>query len=69
MVAKIKGVKVVGVVTSNGRCPACNEPLIVRDKDGYDFIKNDGIAEFSSGEHYIKCKHCKQFVGHTKIAV
>lgn len=67
MVAKIKGVKVVGIVTQDGRCPDCGETLIVHDQ-GYRFIKNRGIAEFDNGEHYIKCK-CGQFVGRSKVAV
>lgn len=67
MVAKIKGVKVVGTVTQDGKCPNCGETLIVRDK-GYQFIKNRGIAEFDNGEHYIKCK-CGQFVGRLSVAV
>lgn len=69
MVVKTKGVKVVGTVTQDGRCPACKKPLVVHDEDGYQFVKNDGIAEFYNGEHYIKCKNCKQFVGRPKIAV
>lgn len=69
MLAKIKGVRVVGTVTSNGRCPACNEPLIVHDKDGYRFFKIVGIAEYYNGEEYMKCKHCGQFVERPKVAV
>lgn len=67
MVVRIKGVAVVGSVTSDGKCPDCGETLIVRD-EGYRFIKNRGIAEFDNGEHYIKCK-CGQFVGRPKVAL
>lgn len=67
MVKAIKGSKVAGIVTQDGRCPDCGETLIVRD-EGYRFIKNRGIAEFDNGEHYIKCK-CGQFVERPKVAV
>ncbi len=67
MVARIKGVKVAGIVTQDGRCPGCGEVLIVRD-EGYRFVKSRGIAELDNGEHYIKCK-CGQFVGRPKVAV
>lgn len=67
MVKTIKGVKVAGIVTQDGRCPDCGETLIVRDK-GYQFIKTRGIAEFNNGEHYIKCK-CGQFVERPKVDV
>lgn len=67
MVKAIKGSKVVGVVTQDGRCPDCGEVLIVRD-EGYRFIKARGIAEFDTGEQVIKCK-CGQFVERPKVAV
>lgn len=67
MVARIKGVRVAGIVTQDGRCPDCGEALIVRD-EGYRFIKTRGTAEFDNGDHYIKCK-CGQFVERPKVAV
>ena len=67
MVAKIKGVAVVGIVTQDGRCPDCGETLIVRD-EGYWFMKARGIAEFDTGEQALKCK-CGQFVERPKVAV
>lgn len=60
MVARIKNVEVAGVITSNGKCPACLSTLRVRDTD-YTFTKNNGLAEFDNGERYIKCK-CGRFV-------
>ena len=70
MVEKIKGIKVVGTVTQDGRCPdsKCKQPIIVRD-EGYRFIKDRGTVEFDNGERYIKCKHCGQFVMRPQIAV
>ncbi len=64
MVAKIKGVVVIGSVTSDGRCPGCGGTLITRD-EGYRFTKTRGIAEFDNGECYIKCK-CGRFVERPK---
>lgn len=66
----IKNTEVAGVIKPDGRCPNpnCNRPIIVNDKE-YRFIKNDGIAEFNTGEDYIKCKNCGLFVGRPKVEV
>lgn len=61
MVDKIKDTEVAGIITSDGKCPACGATLRVRDKD-YTFTKNRGIAEFDNGEQYIKCTGCCLFV-------
>ena len=60
MVETIKGVEVAGIITANGKCPACFSALRVRDEN-YTFIKNRGLAELDNGERYVKCK-CGRFV-------
>lgn len=66
----IKNTEVAGVIKSGGRCPNqnCNRPIIVNDEE-YQFVKNDGIVEFKTGEHYIKCKNCGLFVERPKVAL
>lgn len=60
MVERIKDAEVAGIITANGKCPACKMTLVIREKD-YTFIKNRGTAEFDNGERYIKCL-CGRFV-------
>lgn len=71
MVKTIKNIMVSGVLKPDGKCPnpCCNHFIIVPDRDGYKYVRSNGIVEYDNGEQYIKCKKCGKFAMRPKLAV
>lgn len=66
MVTNIRGVKVVGIIDTEGKCP-CGGMIIVNNSN-YKFIRGRSTVEFNNGEIYIKCSRCGKFVMRPKRA-